>query len=252
METNNKVIIASINKLRYIANTSFVIISKKGTIVVIDPFKVDPDIKPDIIAVTHTHYDHYNKDYIDKANCFKIIAETGGFEHLDIKITGIASSHHGDSINEETPDNVIYIFEVDGLRIVHFGDLGQSTLNEGQLGQIGKVDIAMMQFINPNSDFTLQNQKGLRLLQQVNPSIVIPTHAFGLKKALIGKKYFILPVHRTGKTFWMLKKLWGPVLTTEYIKVDGEEIDKGLPKAVWMNRTLRWIDICLLRSNIID
>jgi L-ascorbate metabolism protein UlaG (beta-lactamase superfamily) len=204
LNDTNKVMIASISKFRYFANTSFVIITKSGTVIVVDPFKVDYKIKPDLIAVTHLHYDHYDEDFINQAKCHKIIASVGDFTFKDVKVTGVAASHWGDNINVENPDNIIYIFEVDGLRIVHFGDMGQNYLTDIQLEQIGKVDIAMMQFANPNSDFTISNHKGINILKQVNPNIVIPTHSFGLKNAQIGKHQFILPTHGVGATLRLI------------------------------------------------
>ncbi|HEX2947053.1 MAG TPA: MBL fold metallo-hydrolase [Clostridia bacterium] len=243
----NRIFIASINKLRYIANTSFVVISKQGTVVVIDPFSVDPEINPDLIIVTHRHYDHYNENFINSRECLKSIALTGSFTFRDVKVTGIAASHNGDTIDKENPDNVIYVIEIDGLRIAHFGDTGQSRLTQEQLDSIGTLDIAMMQFINPNSGFTVSNKKGLEILRQVDPSIVLPTHAFGIRNAHIGKKWFILPTHGVGKTLRSLEREWAPVIKKDYLSID-DPVFEEKHSVIWFGKTVGWKEIISERN----
>jgi L-ascorbate metabolism protein UlaG (beta-lactamase superfamily) len=63
-----------------------------------------------------------------------------------------------------------------GLRIVHFGDLGQDSLTQEQLNAIGKVDVAFMQFANSFSSMDVTNKKGFNLMDQVRPRLIIPTH----------------------------------------------------------------------------
>lgn len=209
----------------------------------IDPVKIDTDIKPDIVAVTHLHYDHYDRNYINSLECRKSIAEVGSFTYKDVKVTGIAASHHGDAIKTKDPDNVIYIIETDGLRIVHFGDTGQNLLSSGQVLGIGNVDVAMMQFVNPNSGYTLENRKGIGILKQVNPGIVIPTHAFAFKNVSVGKKSFLLPAHGVGKTLKHLKQELGRTEKHEYLILNKEDLSNAPAKAVWFNKTLAWKDI---------
>ena len=76
----------------------------------------------------------------------------------------------------ESSTNYIYLVEMGGLRIAHFGDIGQKILTQEQLGSLGQVDIAITQFSNPYSDMSAENQKGLQLMDQVKPQLVIPTH----------------------------------------------------------------------------
>jgi L-ascorbate metabolism protein UlaG (beta-lactamase superfamily) len=68
------------------------------------------------------------------------------------------------------------VFEVNGLRIAHMGDIGQDTLTKDQLKALGKIDIAFMQFENPYSTMTLANAKGFNLIEQLSPTVIIPTH----------------------------------------------------------------------------
>ena len=84
------------------------------------------------------------------------------------------SSFLGNEINDNS-GSVVMVIEVDGLRIAHFGDIGQDELTQDQLDRIGKIDIAFMPFDNVHSGMTLENEKGFNLASQLNSKIVIPT-----------------------------------------------------------------------------
>ena len=63
-----------------------------------------------------------------------------------------------------------------GLRIAHFGDIGQEALTSKQLKVLGEVGIAVTQLANMFSDMTAANKKGFNLMDQVQPKLIIPTH----------------------------------------------------------------------------
>lgn len=170
-------------------NSDFMLISSKGTVLVGDGYKLPGDLslKPDLITATHYHYDHIDQDFIDKNDCKKSISTVESFAVKDIKVTSIASSHSNDYINEKRPTNVIYLFEVDGLRIAHLGDIGQTQLTEDQLKVLGTIDIAFMQFDNMFSNYSLNNGKGFKLIEQLKPTIIIPTHSSAATTKKIGE-----------------------------------------------------------------
>jgi L-ascorbate metabolism protein UlaG (beta-lactamase superfamily) len=94
-----------------------------------------------------------------------------------VKITGIASAHLSSTPMEpKGGSNYIYLIEMGGLRLAHFGDIGQEALTPEQLAALGKIDIAMTQFANSYSDMSASNQKGFNLMKQVAPRLIIPTH----------------------------------------------------------------------------
>ena len=97
---------------------------------------------------------------------------------MDVTITGIASAHNsGDPIRVKGATDYIYIIDVAGMRIVHFGDIGQDALTNGQLASIGYVDLAITQFSNSFSSMNATNLKGFNLMDQVKPRLIIPTHS---------------------------------------------------------------------------
>jgi L-ascorbate metabolism protein UlaG (beta-lactamase superfamily) len=80
-------------------------------------------------------------------------------------------------LKPEGGTNTIYLIEIGGLRIAHFGDIGQEQLTPDQLDTLYPVDIAITQFTNQFSNMDMENLKGFRLMEQVKPRLIIPTHA---------------------------------------------------------------------------
>ncbi len=162
------------------SHVSFGIVSSKGTTILADPIYSTKDkgyIKADILTVTHSHSDHYNqklqtkmKDYM-KLSYFTPESFTVG----DINVIGVAAAHSSDPINDKRPSNVIYVYELDGLRIAHMGDMGQDELTADQLEKLGQLDI-IFSIITNAPTFGSATEKNIKVIQQLNPKIVIPTH----------------------------------------------------------------------------
>jgi len=177
--TSGKVQIQTVSANPSYKYTSYIITSIEGESVVVDPTmmpdKKTVDISPAAIISTHSHDDHICKVFTDSYDCQKILYEPGDIKTLDFHIYTVASSHANDTILAK-PSNFIVVFEVDGLRIAHMGDIGQTVLTDDQLAAIGPIDIAFMQFENSYSDMSLKNEKGFNLIEQLNPKIIVPTH----------------------------------------------------------------------------
>ena len=172
-----KVLIKSATTDKEGSNTSYLVVSKKGTTAVLDPYMLTPEvteIKPSIITISHDHPDHIDYNYIQN-KCKQSMMKEESFTVDDISVTGIAASHFSGDINKEYPSNTIYVYEVDGLRIAHMGDLGQDKLTDEQLQKLGQIDIAFMIFTNA-PDYGTSTEKCITVLKQFKPSIVIPTH----------------------------------------------------------------------------
>lgn len=166
---------------------SYIITSANGESVVVDPTSMPDksivDINPAAICSTHSHSDHTDPAYTQSYNVPTILYKRADIKTKDFHIYSIPSSHKGDTITEDG-ENVIIVFEVDGLRIAHMGDVGQTSLTEEQLKALGTIDIAFMQFENMYSDMSMTNKKGINIIKQLNPKIVIPTHYFSSTKLL--------------------------------------------------------------------
>ncbi|WP_455714185.1 MBL fold metallo-hydrolase [Anaerosporobacter sp.] len=161
---------------------SYMITSTEGESIVIDPTSVatkeEYDMNVSAVISTHDHPDHVDTEFNDSyPDAKKLLYEEGTIETRDFKITLIPSSHQGEEIRKPA-SNYIALIEVDGLRIVHMGDVGQTVLTDEQMEQLGEVDVCFMQYTNSYSSFKGKDGKAIMLMKQVNPKVIIPTHFF--------------------------------------------------------------------------
>lgn len=95
----------------------------------------------------------------------------GEYEISGVVIHGVSARGHMD---EEGKQNaVIYTIAADDLKVAVLGHI-HPQLSEDQLEQIGHVDIAVVPV--GDSGYTLDGVGALKLIKQIEPKIVIPTH----------------------------------------------------------------------------
>ncbi len=190
VNNSGKVLIQTVSKNSVYKYNSYIITSINGESVVVDPTEMPKkeivDINPAAIISTHSHPDHVNNSYNATYDVPKLLFKKGEIDTKDFHIYNISSSHYSDKIDDS---NFMTVFEVDGLRIVHMGDIGQTTLTEEQLKDLGEIDIAFMQFDNSYSSMSVENMKGFNLIEQLNPTIIIPTHSNDDCDAKLKEKY---------------------------------------------------------------
>ena len=150
-------------------------IQSKDTILITDPFDKKIGLRPpfgsaDIVTISHDHYDHNNFQVI-KNDPF-IIDSTGEYEIKKVIIKGI-DSYHDNQEGKEKGQNIIYVIEMENIRICHLGDLGQNNLINGQLEKIGQIDIL---FIPVGGVFTIDWKAASAIISQIEPRIIIPMH----------------------------------------------------------------------------
>jgi len=157
----------------------FQIISSRNknsqTSIVIDPFSENtglkvPKLEADILLVSHNHEDHNNIKAI-QGNPF-LIDSPGEYEIKNIYIRAIPSFHDNSS-GKERGFNIIYTIEAEDLKICHLGDFGQKEFSPEQVEKINHVDILM---IPVGGVYTISAKETVRIISQIEPSIVIPMH----------------------------------------------------------------------------
>jgi len=167
--------------LYYQGNAQFELVSPAGVHVWFDAidtgqFTAQPTAN-DVLLTTHSHTDHYDAKLAESFPGQKIIFQEGEINVSDVKVRSIVSAHN--SYDSLTPTdkgtNYIMIVDIGGLRIAHFGDIGQDALTDEQLQALGDVDIAITQFDNSYSDMNMTNKKGFNLMDQLKPKLIIPT-----------------------------------------------------------------------------
>jgi hypothetical protein len=167
--------------LIYEEYAQFEIITSAGQRILIDvydPTKLSgPVSDTDILLTTHMHWDHYHPEFQADFPGAQLFLQAAGLDFPGGIIQGLASAHNAeDHLVHEGGTNYIYVIGIGELRIAHFGDIGQNELTDEQLNKLGKIDIALTQLNNPYSDMNVENGKGIHLMEQLQPSLVIPTH----------------------------------------------------------------------------
>ncbi len=149
----------------------------KNASVLIDPFepefvglKLPKDFEANVVLKTHDHKDHNNVSGVSGAP--KIFDGPGEYESKGIIITAV-KSYHDKAEGKERGNNTIFNVCVDGVNIVHLGDLGQDKLTEDQINDIDKADIVL---VPVGSVFTINAKEASSIVSQLEPKIVIPMH----------------------------------------------------------------------------
>lgn len=166
-------------EITFLGHSCFRIKGKKNTIVA-DPYEHPqlgfkmPQTSADIVTISHHHQDHNNVAGVKGTTKRKepfIVDGLGEYEIAGVFIYGIAS-YHDKSGGAKRGENTIYVINLDGLRLVHLGDLGHK-LTETQLEELNGADIL---FIPVGGTFTIDDNEAVEVIGQIEPLIVIPMH----------------------------------------------------------------------------
>jgi L-ascorbate metabolism protein UlaG (beta-lactamase superfamily) len=171
-------------RLRWFGHSAFLLSGDAGS-VMIDPFDGQlarsrgtqwdyPEIEgvePDLLLITHEHFDHSNQEAIGGSP--QVIRSTAGsFEAKLGEVRAIASEHDAAAGTERGP-NTIFSFELDGARVCHLGDLGQTALRPEQLAAIGRPDLL---FVPVGGHFTIDAERAAEAVSALEPATVVPMH----------------------------------------------------------------------------
>ncbi len=95
----------------------------------------------------------------------------GEYEVSGVVIKGIAGRSHMDEEGQHSA--VIYTIQADDTKVAILGHI-YPELSEDQLEQIGLVDVAVVPV--GGSGYTLDGAGALKVIKQIEPKVVIPTH----------------------------------------------------------------------------
>lgn len=165
----------------------------KSSVVVIDPFdpeftglKLPKDLEAQIVLVSHAHKDH---NYVEAVSGNPlVVAGPGEYEKSSVSVVGVSTSHDTQE-GQERGKNTLYQMLIDGVSVVHVGDLGH-VLTEEEVSQIDEVDVLM---VPVGGIYTIDGEKAAKVVAQLEPKIVIPMHYQipGLKAEIEGAEPFL-------------------------------------------------------------
>jgi L-ascorbate metabolism protein UlaG (beta-lactamase superfamily) len=129
------------------------------------------NVAADLLLVTHEHSDHNGTGAI--AGGPPILRSTAGRLASPIgEVVAVASEHDAAAGTERGP-NTIFVFDLGGLRVAHFGDYGQAALRDEQATAIGTVDLA---FLPVGGGPTMDAEQAAAIADRIGARWVVPMH----------------------------------------------------------------------------
>ncbi len=161
-------------KIQWLGQASFHITTSDGVAIRTDPydsslgFELSP-LPADIVTVSHGHFDHAAVDTVPGDPV--VVQSPGEHEVKGISFLGL-ESYHDDNRGLDRGANIIFVFEADGVRVCHLGDLGHE-LSEEQLRAIGRADVLL---VPVGGTYTLDAAGATSVMEQLAPRVTIPMH----------------------------------------------------------------------------
>ncbi len=163
-------------EIKWHGHACFEILSEDGEVVVTDPYDASigypvPDLRADVVTVSHEHYDHNNVAAV-KGNPEVV---RGAGEHIidGMRFFGV-STYHDTAKGAERGENTVFLFDIDGMRLCHLGDLGH-VLEDNQLAAVREKDIDVL-FIPVGGVYTIDAKGASEVCAQLEPRITVPMH----------------------------------------------------------------------------
>ena len=164
-------------KIKFVGHASFLITASNGITVLTDPYRAgafggaigfDPIAeRADVATISHDHEDHADTSSLPGQPL--IIRKEAQAKGITFDVV---SSFHDDQQGAARGPNRIFAFNIDGIRICHFGDLGH-LLSSNQINVLGKVNVAL---IPVGGKFTIDPSEAWQILTALRPNIAIPMH----------------------------------------------------------------------------
>lgn len=165
-------------EITYLGHSCFKLKGKQGTVVT-DPYgakigKTMPSVSADIITVSHGHFDHNNIKAVSgtaRKDHPWIADACGEYEVAGISMFGY-KTFHDNAEGKERGNNIVFSIVMDGVNVVHLGDLGHS-LSDDIVEKLGNVDVLL---VPVGGTYTLDPAAAAEVIQEIEPSYVIPMH----------------------------------------------------------------------------
>ena len=127
------------------------------------------DIVCDAVTVSHDHHDHNCLSSV--AGSPLVIRTPGEHQAGEVIVTGF-SSYHDDAKGAHRGENIVFLYQIDDLKVLHLGDLGH-MLSDEVIQKIGDVDILLAPI---GGVFTINAKTATELADRLNAKVLIPMH----------------------------------------------------------------------------
>jgi L-ascorbate metabolism protein UlaG (beta-lactamase superfamily) len=170
-------------RIKYLGHAAFLLAASDGTHIITDPYKpgcfncavnYGPiEEQAEFVTVSHDHLDHNYTD--DLPGSPRVIKTVRGGRAGVVKVTGFAT-FHDESRGRERGSNIVFVFEDEGLRLAHLGDLGHIPAEQAEA--IGAVHVVLLPV---GGYFTIGPDAAHRTAALLRAKVIIPMH-FATKK----------------------------------------------------------------------
>ena len=161
-------------QITWYGHSCFLLTSESGYSILTDP--CDPEtgyeldnLACDAVTISHEHHDH---------NCLSIVAgeptiirSAGEHRAGDIPVTGLAN-YHDDAKGTKRGENILFLYQIDGLKVLHLGDLGH-MLSDETIRSIGDVDVLLAPI---GGVYTINAKSATELADKLHAKVLIPMH----------------------------------------------------------------------------
>ncbi len=161
--------------LRYYGHSLFTITLENGLVILTDPYGDFYDyprtrLSANVVTISHHHFDH---DSIAMVVGNPTIIDEPGVHApaTGLIITGVPSKHD-DRNGARRGDNLIFVIEAEGLKLVHMGDIGH-VVGDRQRHAVGTPDVLMLPVGGTYTTDAAAAAENVRILR---PRITIPMH----------------------------------------------------------------------------
>jgi len=166
--------------ITWIGQAGFVLTSDGGPTVVVDPPAANlgyviPPITADAVTISHNHGDHNNSAGI--GGKFTLIDGRPITARQEMTAAGITFTlipgFHDNTGGTTRGQNTIVRWTQAGLKIAHFGDIGQEQLTAAQVADLQGLDIM---FFPAGGFFTVSPERAAQYVTELKPRVAILMH----------------------------------------------------------------------------
>ena len=167
--------------ITYVGHSSFLIETPDGLRIVTDFNGFNgADRVPELVTMNNAHESHFTDFVPDSvAHALRGWDPAGGVAEHDLTYRDVTVWNIPTNVREwdgtRLNGNSIFVFEVSDLCIAHLGHLHHRLTRE-DLVALGRIDVLM---VPVDGSFTLAQTLMKEVVDQIQPSIVLPMHFFG-------------------------------------------------------------------------
>lgn len=157
-------------EINWYGMSCFRITERKHATIVTDPYAADLGlgdlkVKSDVVTISHNAPGH---NYVQAVSGMEhTLSGPGEYEIGGVFITGIGTPSRDGKFN-----NIMYVFDYNGLTVAHLGDLGEVPSQK----QIEGLELVNILLVPVGGGSSLNATRAAELVSMIEPNIVIPMH----------------------------------------------------------------------------